>query len=167
MFKQAITYIILVSLWISSGFTGEKVEKWKAYLELEGKGKKIILESNSVYGTYYTQEKKFFFFGKNHMFINSNDAEATKIFNDLCITNASGQFEFEVNNVSDPSQDQTVESNISFKRKTLGKASIKSTKDGAHEISYSGNFKTLGFTMTKEASQIMTGEFKLVFKSQI
>jgi hypothetical protein len=166
MFKKAITYVILASLWITTGFTGDKGAVWQAYLELEGQGKKIILTSNAIYGSYSPNEKKYFFFGKNHMFVNSNDLESTKIFNDLCITNASGQFEFELNNISDPSKDQTGISNISFKKKTAGNAKIKNLSDGSQEVSYSGNFKNLGFTLTKEAAKIMTGEFKLVFKSQ-
>ncbi len=166
MFKQALTYVILVAFWVASGFTYEKGEKWKAVLELEGKGKKIFLVSNSIYGGYNSLEKKYFFFGKNHMFRDQTNPDFSQIFSDFCVTNASGQFEFEVNNVKDPGLDQTSESNISFKKKTPGKSSLKNLSDGTKEITYSGNFKNLGLTLTEEAKKIMTGDFTLTIKSE-
>jgi len=165
MFKQTITYIILVSLWISSGFTGEKGEKWKAYLELEGKGKSILLEADAIYGGYYPNEKKFFFFGKDHAFESKNNLNLAKIFTDLCITNGSSMFEFELNNIKDISENQLAKGNISFKKKKQIESYIFIKKNGEKEVVLKDNFKNLGFELTEEADKVMTGKFTLTFKS--
>ena len=76
--------ILLLSL-ISSLFIAFRpaTETWKAVLKLEGKGKSYVLTSEAVYGGLQPENQKLFLFGKNHMFLNAAEPEASKVFHDL------------------------------------------------------------------------------------
>ncbi len=169
MFKQALTYVMLIAFWALSAFTYTKDEtKWTATLQLEGTQKPILLSSDAVYGGYNNFEKKFFFFGKNHMFTNMQDQDNAKIFRDLCVTNASGQFQFELNGVpaAEP-QSKTIgyAGNILFKKKHSIQGQFGANKKGSR-IRVQGDLKTLGFTLTPEAQKVMTGKFTLTFNTK-
>jgi hypothetical protein len=173
MFKQALTLLLISGFWLFSAFVHpETKETWTATLQLEGKGKTITLVSDAVYGGYNDFDKKYFLFGKNHMFSNSEDAQSAQIFRDLCVTNAAGQFQFELNGVATKKPGSTVTTyggNISFKKKFPISGSIKTKKTDKgsfNELSVSGDLKSLGFQMTEEASQIMTGKFTLTFAAK-
>ena len=165
MLKQIYFYIVLASITFSTGFTPMKVEEWKAAIILEGLEKPILLESSSIYGGYNVVEKKFFFFGKNHMFLSKTDPESTKIFDDLCVTNASGQFQFEINNITDVAKSQSVVGNVSFKKKFPVKALYQINKSNVKVITYTGDFQSLGIELTTEAKKITTGKFTLKITS--
>lgn len=174
MFKQALFFVLLAGVWLTSAFTpAVKEEKWVAKLVLEGKGKSIVLTSDAVYGGYNAFDKKIFLFGKNHMFANSAEPESAKVFNDLCITNASGQFQFEINGVNsaNPTDKGAVfAGNILFKKKTALQATFKKVSSGTQAsrvIEYKGDLKTLGLTFTEEANKLMTGKFTLIFTSNL
>jgi hypothetical protein len=56
-----------------------------------------------------------------------------------------------------------------FKKKFPVSGSIRSKKTDKgsyNELSVSGDFKALGFQMTEEANQIMTGKFTLTFAAK-
>lgn len=171
MFKQALTTLVAACAFLGMAFTGKvsNPEKWKATLKLEGKGKEIVLVSDAVYGGYYPAEKKFFFFGKQHMFLNAESADMAKIYHDLCVTNASGKFQFEIENVvSDgaPSAPKIGQGNIAFKKKMpMSGTYQKGSKPGAKEVVVKGNLTQLGLVLTDEAKAVMTGKFTLTFSS--
>jgi hypothetical protein len=172
MFKQALTYVWILSFWTLSAFAPQAgSEKWTATLTLEGTKQPIVLVSDAVYGGYNSVDKKFYFFGKDHMFAHSSNPEYTKIFSDLCTTNGSGKFSFEVNQVMNevPTNKAALYSgNISFKKKFPLQASFKRIKDEKglrKSISTSGDFKQLGFILTEEAQKLMTGKFTFVLTS--
>jgi hypothetical protein len=169
MFKQIIIYVLLFTLWFGSGFTGDHSEKWSAILKLEGKGKTIILNSDAVYGGYNPYEKKFFLFGKNHMFASAASQENTKLFTDFCTLNSSGQFEFELRNINSPSpatKSQPAKGTLNFGKK-LSVASIfrKGKLKESKEIEITGDFKSAGFILSDEADKALTGKFTLSFIS--
>jgi|GEM_PF-2700293 len=169
MFKQALTTVSLIAFFVLSAFTGNSSqEKWIATLKLEGTSKQIVLTSDAVYGGYNQFDKKYFFFGKNHMFSNLSDAENAKIFRDLCVTNASGQFQFELNGVQTPSPDKKTnyQGNILFKKKFPIQGSIYAPTSSKLNISVAGDLKALGYTLTAEAQKVMTGKFTLTFEKQ-
>jgi hypothetical protein len=173
MFKQALTLLLISGFWLFSAFVHpETQETWTATLQLEGKGKTITLVSDAVYGGYNNVDKKYFLFGKIHMFSNAQDAQSAQIFRDLCVTNGAGQFQFELNGVATRKPGSAVSSysgNILFKKKFPVSGSIRSKKTDKgsyNELSVSGDFKALGFQMTEEANQIMTGKFTLTFAAK-
>jgi len=173
MFKKALTIILLTGFWLSSAFTARTTgETWTATIQLEGKSKPITLISEAVYGGYNSLEKKIFLFGKNHMFQNKEDNINAQIFRDLCTTNASGQFQFEltsVNSETAPTTPKLLNGNISFKKKYVIAGTIQQLKSGTltgKKIVVKGDFKELGLQMTNEANQIMTGKFILTFTSK-
>ena len=173
MFKKALTVILLAGFWLFSAFTARTSgETWTATIQLEGKSKPITLVSEAVYGGYNSVEKKIFLFGKNHMFQNKADNSNAQIFRDLCTTNASGQFQFELNSVNSevaPATPKMHNGNISFKKKHLIAGTIQQIKSGTQsgkKIVVKGDFKELGLQMTDEANQIMTGKFTLTFTSK-
>jgi hypothetical protein len=174
MFKQALTYVWFLSFWTLSAFAPQAgSEKWTATLTLEGTKQPIVLVSDAVYGGYNSLDKKFYFFGKDHMFVHATNPEFTKVFSDLCTTNGSGKFAFEINQVLNElptSKAAVYAGNISFKKKFPLQASFKGVKQGnilGKAFSTTGDFKQMGFTLTEEAQQVMTGKFTLVITSSI
>lgn len=172
MFKQALTFAWILAFWSLSAFTPlASQEKWTATLTLEGTKQPIVLVSDAIYGGYNSIDKKFYFFGKDHMFISTSNPNYTKIFSDLCVTNGSGKFSFEINQVanSQPSNKASVyNGNISFKKKFPLQASFQGqkTEGGIKKlISTSGDFRQMDFNLTDEAKKIMTGKFTLVITS--
>jgi hypothetical protein len=169
MFKQALTILLVACAFLGMGFTGRKSnpEKWKATLRLEGTGKEIVLVSGAVYGGFNPAGKKFFFFGKQHMFLSPDSPEMAKIYSDLCVTNSAQQFQFELNGVPEvaaPSKAQTLQGNILFKKKfPISGTFRKNAGNGAREIAVRGNLTTLGLVLTEEARAVMTGKFELIF----
>lgn len=174
MFKQALFFVLLAGVWLTSAFTpAVKEEKWVAKLVLEGKGKSIVLTSDAIYGGYNAFDKKIFLFGKNHMFSNPTEQEAAKVFHDLCVINSSGQFQFEINGVSssNPGDKGAIfNGNVLYKKKSPIQATFKKVTSGAESsrvIEYKGDLKMLGLTFTEEATKLMTGKFTLTFTSKL
>jgi len=172
MFKQTLTCILLAGLWLTTSFKSPSSdEKWSAVIRLEGKKDPIVLTSGAVYGGYNPIDKRIFLFGKNHMFVNKEDNNRAQVFRDLCTTNASGQFQFELNNVFNPTapaKAANYSGNISFKKKTAITGSFKNILENGKNVEIivvSGDFKSLGFQMTEEAEKIMTGKFTITFTS--
>jgi hypothetical protein len=161
MLRKAAFLIIPLLVLVAMAFTPDKGQKWTAVIELEGTTKPIILASDAIYGGYNPEGKKFFFFGKNHMFTSKTDPSKAKIFNDFCITNASGKFEFELNDVANPTIPGISSGNISFKRKHPIQGSLLIDKDLKESVQVKGDFKKLGLVLTPEASKVMTGKFTL------
>lgn len=172
MFKTVLPIILVAGLWLTTAFTGEKKEKWIATLQLEGKSKPITLVSEAIHGGYDSYGKKIFFFGKDHAFMNEADNDNAQVFRDLCTTNASKMFEFEVNGVpnDEPTEKPiTYTGNISFKKKYSISSTFQKRKVGeGYEkmVVTKGDFKSLGFQMTEEADKIMTGKFTLTFTTK-
>jgi len=173
MSKQLLVLILLCSIGLFTSFTAVKTEKWTAVLELDGKEKKIILKSEAINGGYNADTKRVFLFGKNHMFKDIEDMANTKIFHDLCTTNASGQFEFEVNGLSNLNatiQPVIYSGNISFKKKQLKNVTFFKKKIGDQffrVIKTNGTLNALGFTLTEEAQKAFTGQYYITFTSEI
>jgi hypothetical protein len=172
MFKQALTCILLAGILISTAFTTKSGEEnWTATIQLEGKGKTITLVSEAVYGGYNPFEKRIFLFGKHHMFQNQNENQTAQIYKDLFTTNASGQFQFELNGVQngDGTEKPVVHSgNISFKKRIAISGTLQKVKKNGQfhrEIVFKNDFSNLGIVMTEEAKQVMTGKFTLTFTS--
>lgn len=172
MFKQALSFFLMLSMFTLSAFTpAGSPEKWTATLTLEGTSQPIVLTSNAIYGGYNQVDKKYFLFGKDHMFLHATNAEYTKIFSDLCTYNGSGKLSFEINQVLNelPGNKATNYSgNISFKKKQPIQATFsgsKSEKGITKNISCSGDLKSLGFILTPEAQKVFKGKFQLVFTS--
>lgn len=168
MFKQALTIVTLIAFFVLSAFTDSKNEKWMATLQLEGTTKPIVLTSEAVYGGYNQVNKKFFFFGKNQMFSNLQDADNAQIFRDLCVTNASGQFQFELNGVQNPTPDKNTSfaGSLLFTKKFPIQGTVSSALKNKLQISVTGDLKTLGYKLTPEAQKVMTGKFTLIFEKQ-
>lgn len=172
MFKQALTVVATMALFVLSAFTStSKQDKWIATLRLEGIKKPVVLTSDAVHGGYDTYSKKFFFLGKNHMFINKEDLNGTKVFNDLCITNASLQFQFELNNVAEylpakGSKDKTYQGNIIFNKRHPILGTVGVPKENELRISVAGDLSKLGLALTPEAKELFTGKFTLVFEKK-
>jgi len=173
MLRKTLLYIIVAGIWLSTAFTSPNSdEKWIATIQLEGKSKPITLVSDAVYGGYNSVDKKIFLFGKNHMFQNQNDNSNAQIFRDLCTTNASGRFQFELNglqNENPSAKPVSYQGNISFKKKFEISGVIQKLKKGdkfQKVIMTKGDLKALGFQMTEEADKVMTGKFTLTFTSQ-
>jgi hypothetical protein len=173
MFKQALSYILLAGLWLTTSFKSpQSDEKWSATIRLEGKKDAIVLTSEGVYGGYNPIDKRIFLFGKNHMFVNKADNNRAQVFRDLCTTNASGQFQFELNNILNPTAPVKATNhsgNISFKKKTPISGTFKNVLENGKNVEtivVNGDFKALGFQMTEEAEKIMTGKFTLTFTSK-
>lgn len=166
MFKQALTAVSLIAFIVLSAFTISGTnEKWIATLQLEGTGKRIVLTSEAVYGGYNPIDKKYYFFGKSEMFKNEQDGANAKIFRDLCITNASGQFQFELLGVQNPTPEKktTFSGNFLIKKKTPIQGVISSSAKNNLHISMSGDLKSMGYVLTPEAQKVMTGKFTLSF----
>lgn len=163
MFKQAITTLLITTLWLISGFKSAPNEKWIAYLKLEGMGKFYELKSDAVYGGYNPIDKKYFLFGKTHMF-SSSDAEAQKVFSDFCELNSAGQFEFQVfgaQNDKVPAQPTQLKGSLNMGKITSGMAQIKKSGNSGKEISFQGDFKSMGFYFSDEAKKLINGKFTL------
>lgn len=166
MFRKVAFLVAPLLVFILVSFTPDKAERWTAVIELEGTKKPIVLVSEAIYGGYNSFGKKYFFFGKNGMFRSKTEPEMAKIFSDFCITNSSGQFQFEILKIDNPNQTKTSSANISFKKKFSTTASLVSGDKSGRSISVSGDFKQYGLQLTEEAAKVMTGRFKLTIKSQ-
>jgi len=158
--------------WLTSAFTpAGKTISWKAVLQLEGKGKTYSLSSEAIYGGYNPGSRNIFLFGKNHMFINNAEAEAMKVFQDLCTTNAMQQFQFEVNGVNNPeasAKGKMLAGNISFKKRQAIQADFRSSMANGKKqntIQTKGDLKVNGFQFTPEAENLFTGKYTLTFLS--
>lgn len=172
MFKQALSFFLMLSMFAFSAFTpAESPEKWTATLTLEGINQPIVLTSSAIYGGYNSVDKKYFLFGKDHMFSHATNAEFTKIFSDLCTYNGSGKISFEINQVLKelPGNKPTIyNGNISFKKKFPIQGTFSGSKADngiSKNISCSGDLKNLGFVLTPEAQKVFSGKFQLVFTS--
>lgn len=166
MLRKAVFYVVPFLVIFTTAFTPDKGQKWTAVIELEGHVKPIILGSEAIYGGYSPEGKKFFFFGKNHMFVSTTDPNKAKIFNDFCITNAANRFEFELNNVDNPTVPTVYSGNISFKRKHPIQGSLSVDKNMKESVQVKGDFKKLGLVLTPEAAKVMTGKFTLTFNAE-
>jgi hypothetical protein len=172
MLNKAATYLIPAIFWLASAFTPAAAPKsWKAVLKLEGKGKTYSLTSEAIYGGFNKGSHNIFLFGKNHMFINQEEAEAMKVFQDLCTTNAMQQFQFEINGVNSenaPAKGGIFSGNINFKKRQALKADFRlSTASGkkTSSIETKGDLKLNGFQFTEEAEKLFTGKYTLTFLS--
>lgn len=116
-------------------------------------------------------EKKFYFFGKDHMFVHASNPDYTRLFSDLCTYNGSGKFSFEINQVAQETpgtNPKTYQGNISFKKKFPVQGIFSQLKSGSEiekSITTNGDLKLMGFTLTEEAKKVFTGKFKLVITS--
>jgi len=148
--RHLMLLIILIPLLaLQVGIT----KKWKASITLTGKNKSYVLESNSIYGGFNDPEKRLFLFGKNHIFVNKEEQLVSKLFSDMCVTNASGQFQLEVNGlVSNFSskEERSIPGFISLKKKkaVLFKVSSNETNQ---TIVLKSNIAELGILLTEEA----------------
>ena len=172
MFKKAATCLMPAIFWLVSAFTPAAAPKsWKAVLKLEGKGKSYSLTSDAIYGGFNSGIHNIFLFGKNHMFINREEAEAMKVFQDLCTTNAMQQFQFEISGVSSetaPAKGGIFSGNISFKKRQALKADFRLSTAGGKKTSIietRGDLKQNGFQFTEEAEKLFTGKYTLTFLS--
>lgn len=172
MFKKAATYLIPAIFWLASAFTPATApETWKAVLKLEGKNKSYSFTSEAVYGGYNQGMHNIYLFGKNHMFINREEAEAMKVFHDLCTTNAMQQFQFEINGLQTagaPVKARTCGGNINFKKRQGINADFQLITVGGKKtssIKTSGDLKANGFNFTPEAEKLFTGKYTLTFLS--
>lgn len=167
--KKQLLFLLLL-LWTGSSFRMPPAS-WKAILKLEGKGKNYVFTSDAVYGGYQPGNQKIFLFGKNHMFLNPAEPEATKVFHDLCVTNAMQQFQFEVSGI--PSAGATtkktlVGGNLSMKKRKPIQAAYQSSaskSSNGSSIETSGQLEFLGFSLTPEAEKLFTGKYTLTFVS--
>ena len=169
MFKRAITYVILTSLWIATGFTGDKGEKLKGIFEIEGKNGKVILTTDAIYGSYDSYGKIFHYFGKVHMFETKDRADYTKVFSDLCITNNIKVFELTVRNADVERKSKTYLSVFNFRKKnemnTLNNIFIsKNLRSNTKTFEIKTTFNELGLTLTEEAEKVFNQNisFKVV-----
>jgi hypothetical protein len=172
MLKKAATYVIPAIFWLASAFTPAAAPKsWKAVLKLEGKGKTYAFTSEAIYGGFNQGSNNIFLFGKNHMFINPEEAEAMKVFQDLCTTNAMQQFQFEINGVHSenaPAKGGKFSGNISFKKRQPVQAEFRPVISNGKKVSSiqtKGDLKTSGFQFTSEADNMFTGKYTLTFLS--
>jgi hypothetical protein len=170
MLKQILSFSFLLALVMASGFRAKSDELWNATLLLEGQGKNYVLVSDAVYGGYNSHEKKFFLFGKNHMFQCKEDVFITKAFQDMCTLNGSGQFEFQLNNINsiEPSSKtltSTGKLNL-LKNGGMVSGTFKNEKGKGKEISFKGNFSQFGFSIDPETAKKLTGKFTLTFASK-
>jgi hypothetical protein len=167
--KKQILFLLIL-LWTGSSFRMAPAS-WKAILKLEGKGKNFVFTSDAVYGGLQPGDQKIFLFGKNHMFLNPAEPEATKVFHDLCVTNAMQQFQFEVLGVPSGStavKGKTLSGNISMRKRKPLQAEFKTIQvkgSNSASIETSGLLSTLGFTFTPEAEKLFTGKYTLTFVS--
>lgn len=168
--KKAATCLLPAIFLLVSAFTPANAPKtWKAILKLEGMGKTYTFTSDAIYGGFQAENQKLYFFGKNHMFLNKEEAEAMKVFHDLCTTNAMQQFQFEASGITSdkaPAKARKVSGNINFRKKQSVSASFQpfnggKTKSAAVETS--GDLKNLGYAFTPEAEKIFTGKYTLTF----
>ena len=60
----------------AANFPANAPKTWKAILKLEGMGKTYTFTSDAIYGGFQAENQKLYFFGKNHMFLNMEEAEA-------------------------------------------------------------------------------------------
>jgi hypothetical protein len=172
MIKKAATCLIPALFLLASAFTpAGKPVSWKAVLQIEGKGKTYSLTSEAIYGGHNAGNRNIFLFGKNHMFINKAEAEAMKVFQDLCTTNAMQQFQFEINGVNSldaSSKGKMMSGNINFKKRQAIQADLRSsTVNGKKQnsIQTKGDLKVNGFQFTPEAENLFTGKYTLTFIS--
>ena len=172
MFKKAATYLIPALFWLASAFTPAPArDSWKAILKIEGKGKTYSLTSDAIYGGYNSGNRNIFLFGKNHMFLNSTEQEAMKVFQDLCTSNAMQQFQFEVNGLSSatPAAKAKIYSgNINFKKRQATTASFRLVSLNGKKtasLETTGDLKANGFNFTPEAEKLFTGKYTLTFLS--
>lgn len=170
--KKAATCLLPAIFMLVSAFTPANAPKtWKAILKLEGMSKTYSFTSDAVYGGFQVENQKIFLFGKNHMFHNREEADAMKVFLDLCTTNAMQQFQFEVNGITSdkaPMKSRNVSGNISFQKKQPVSATFRSIGAGKNKVASietSGNLKNLGYTFTPEAAKTFTGKYTLTFIS--
>jgi len=166
MFKKAITYIIIASLWVATGFTGDKGEKLKAFFEIEGKKGKIVLYTDAIYGSYDSYGKVFHYFGKLHMFQSKDNPEYAKIFSDLCVTNNAKIFELTISQADKDRVKTEYPCVFNFKQKkdlkTLNSSfKTKNEKSGIKTFEVKTSFNDLGVTLTPEAERIFNQNFKL------
>ena len=165
MFKQALIALLTAVLFVFSSFSGKLGPKWVASLKLEGNGKSVLLTSNAIHGGHDPYSKKFFFFGKNHMFLNKQDLENSKIFNDLCVTNNTLQFQMEFNNALETTATKAgkvLNGNILFIKRKPIKGTFSLNRSGENQIIVKGKLQDLGFTLTPEAEKVFNGEFTLI-----
>jgi hypothetical protein len=167
----------LVSLWMlllgmSASISKEPtLNSWKAILKIEGKGKTYSLTSDAIYGGYNSGNRNIFLFGKNHMFLNSTEQEAMKVFQDLCTSNAMQQFQFEVNGLSSATpaaKAKICSGNINFKKRQATTASFRLVSLNGKKtasLETSGDLKANGFNFTPEAEKLFTGKYTLTFLS--
>lgn len=161
MLRKNIHFALPFLFFVTQAFTPPVGKKWSATIELEGPVKSIFLTSDAVYGGYNNDGKKFFFFGKNHTFKCKTNFDDSKVFNDFCITNASGKFEFELNNVDNPTIPAVASGNLSFKRKQPIQGSLSIDENMKGSIQVQADFNKMGLILTSEASKVMTGKFIL------
>jgi len=163
MKNKAIAFLLFLLPFFS--FSPKGSNKWVATMELKRKDKTYILRSDAVFGGISDPEKRIFMFGKNHMFTNPQLPEIQKIFNDLCITNASGQFEMELEGPEVQSSykgEKQINGFISMKKKTAV-SFLFSGKETNKKVSLKSTFSHLGFTLTDEAKVKFADEFTLTF----
>ncbi len=169
MIKQFLNTTLILLVILLTGFKIKTNELWTATLKLEGKSKSYILNSEAVYGGFNNEEKKFYLFGKNHMFQCKENAEVTKAFQDLCVLNGSGQFEFQLSGINSiATSTKTIQGSGQLNLLKKGgqfKASFKYPNQKGKEISLNGNLSQLGFTLDEQASKLFSGNFSLKFSS--